>query len=50
LTFKDKRHFSAMDLFFEVNTLADYTYYNIVAQEDRSSKIFSIALGVNMFF
>lgn len=50
LTFKEERHFSAMDIYFEVNTLADYAYYNIVAQEDRSNKIFSIALGVNMFF
>jgi hypothetical protein len=50
LVFKYERRFSAMDLYFEINTLADYAYYNIVAQEDRSNKIFSIALGVNMFF
>ena len=50
LKFKDERYFSAMDLYFEVNTLADYAYYNIVAQEDRSNQIFSMALGVNMFF
>lgn len=50
LIFNNERYFSAMDIYFEVNTLADYAYYNIVAQEERSNMIFSIALGMNMFF
>lgn len=48
--FKEERYFSSMDLYCEVNTLADYVYYNIIAQEDWENVIFSLALGVNVFF
>lgn len=51
-TFKLKpdRHFSAIGVYVEFNTLADYIYYNILAKEDRSNNIGSLALGVNVFF
>jgi hypothetical protein len=45
-----ERYFSALEVYFEINTLADYIYYNIIAQEDRSNTIASLALGVNVFF
>ncbi len=48
--FKDSRRFSSIDVYGEFNTLADYIYYNIIAQEDRSNNIGSFALGVNVFF
>jgi len=48
--FKKSRHFSSIDVYAEINTLADYIYYNIIAQEDRSDNIGSYALGVNVFF
>jgi len=48
--FKEKRHFSSMDIYCEINTLADYVYYNIKAQEDWEDDILSLALGVNVFF
>lgn len=48
--FKEERYFSSMDLFCEINTLADYVYYNLKAQEDWENVILSLALGVNVFF
>lgn len=48
--FKEESHFSSMDVFCEVNTLADYLYYNIKAQEDWDDIIFSLAIGINVFF
>lgn len=48
--FKEERHFSSIDVFGEFNTLADYIYYNLISQEDRSNNIGSFALGVNVFF
>lgn len=48
--FKEERYFSSIDIYVEMNTLADYIYYNIIAQEDRSNNIGSLALGVNVFF
>lgn len=48
--FDPQRHFSGIDIYFEFNTLADYLYYNIIAQEDRSDNIGSLALGTNVFF
>ena len=48
--FKDERNFSGLDIYCELNTLGDYLYYNIIAQEDKDDIIFSMALGVNVFF
>ena len=48
--FKEERKFSGLGVFFEVNTLADYVYYNIKAQEDWDDDILSFALGMNVFF
>lgn len=48
--FKEERYFSSVDIFCEVNTLADYVYYNLKAQEDWDENIFSIAVGANIFF
>lgn len=48
--FDEKRFFSSIEPFVEVNTLADYLFYNIIAQEDHSNTIYSLALGVNVFF
>ncbi len=48
--FDEKRFFSSIEPFVEVNTLADYLFYNIIAQEDHSNIIYSLALGLNIFF
>ncbi len=48
--FDEKRFFSSIESFIEVNTLADYLYYNIKAQENWENDILSLALGVNVFF
>lgn len=48
--FDEKRFFSSIEPFVEVNTLADYLFYNIIAQEDWEDDILSLALGVNVFF
>lgn len=45
-----ERYFSSIDVYAEFNTLADYVFYNIIAQEHRSNNIGSMALGVNFFF
>lgn len=42
--------FSGFDVYIEANTLADYVFYNILAQEDKNNNIFSLALGVNICF
>lgn len=47
---KDERFFSSIDMYFEVNTHANYLFYNILAKENRSSNIYSLALGINVFF
>jgi len=46
----EKYYFDFIETYFEINTLADYVFYNLIAGEDRSSKIFSFALGLNFFF
>lgn len=48
--FKEERYFSSIDIFCEVNTLADYVYYNLKAQEDWDDDILSLAAGINVFF
>jgi hypothetical protein len=48
--FSEDRHFSSMEIYSELNTVADYEFYNVIAKEDRSNIIYSLALGVNMFF
>jgi len=47
---KEERFFSNVEVYVEANTLADYVYYNIMAQEDRSKSVMSLSLGVNVFF
>ncbi len=48
--FDEKRFFSSIETYAEINTLADYLFYNIIAQEDHNNIIYSLALGVNIFF
>jgi hypothetical protein len=50
ITPKKQYYFSTVEPYFELNTLADYVYYNILAQEDRENIILSFALGVNLYF
>ncbi|HAN18832.1 MAG: hypothetical protein A2X13_07975 [Bacteroidetes bacterium GWC2_33_15] len=45
-----KRFFSRVEPFVEVNTLADYLFYNIIAWEYWGDDILSLALGINLFF
>ena len=47
---REEYRFSAIELYSELNTLADYSFYNIIAREDRENIIYSLAFGVNMFF
>jgi hypothetical protein len=47
---KKEHYFSAFEPYAEINTLADYVFYNIVAREDKEKIIFSIALGFNLYF
>ncbi len=47
---KDERYFSFIEAYIEVNTLAYYSFCNIIAKGERSNKIYSLGLGVNMFF
>ena len=49
-SFKEERYFSRIDFYCEVNTIADYVYYNLKAQEDWEDDILSLALGFNVFF
>lgn len=46
----EKYYFDFIETYFEINTLADYVFYNLIAGEDRSPIIFSFALGLNFFF
>ena len=45
-----KYYFKKLETYFEINALADYIFYNIIAGEERSSKIFSFAVGLHFFF
>ncbi|MEE4198427.1 MAG: hypothetical protein V2I54_12345 [Bacteroidales bacterium] len=49
-TLQDRYYFDSMETYLEINSVADYIFYNILADEDRSSKIFSLAVGVTFFF
>lgn len=46
----EKYYFDFIESYFEINTLGDYIFYNLIAGEDRSSKIFSFAIGFNFLF
>lgn len=48
--FSDDSRFSAMEVFVEANTVADYAYFRITSHENEGTQIFTMALGVNMFF
>jgi len=48
--FKEERYFSSVDVYTEINTVADYGFYNAIAKEDHSLIIYSLAIGINMFF
>ena len=48
--FAEERHFSSLEVYSEINTVADYGFYNTIAKEDRNNIIYSYALGVNLFF
>ena len=48
--FNEKSHFSALELYTEINSLANYIYYNIAAKEDKSLNVLSMAIGINVFF
>ncbi len=48
--FDEKRFFNSIETYAEINTIADYVYYNLKAQEDWEDDIWSLALGVNIFF
>jgi len=48
--FKEERYFSSVDVYSEINTVADYGFYNAIAKEDHSLIIYSLAIGINMFF
>jgi len=50
LTPKKEHYFSAIEPYFEINTLADYVFYNLIAQEDWEDDILSFALGFNLYF
>ncbi len=50
ITPKKEHYFSAVEPYFEINTLADYVFYNIVAQEDREISILSFSFGFNLYF
>ena len=46
----EKRYFSSVEAYVELNTIAEYVYYNIIAQEDWEDDILSVALGFNFYF
>lgn len=48
--FKEEKRFSSIDVYAEINTVADYAFYNLIAKEDHSKYIYSFSLGVNVFF
>lgn len=50
ITSKKEHYFSSVEPYFEINTLADYAFYNIIAHEDREEIILSFALGFNLYF
>lgn len=50
IDFSEDSHFSSLELYSEINTVADYGFYNAIAKEDRSNIIYSLALGANIFF
>ncbi|MFP4025573.1 MAG: hypothetical protein ACLFVR_13700 [Thiohalospira sp.] len=47
---REKYYFDFIESYFEINTLGDYIFYNLIAGEEKSSKIFSLALGFSFFF
>ncbi len=49
-TLKKEHFFSAVEPYFEANTLVDYLYYNIKAQQYWEEEIWSFALGFNLYF
>lgn len=47
---KKEHFFSAVEPYFELNTLVDYLYYNIKAQQYWETEIWSFSFGFNLYF